>query len=262
MKLGLQNLRTRLVDAFMDMAQPEEPGAFAEDHVPKTMGDVLDLLTPFEPPLTIVGRDPDIVDIEDEAARVAYSRGKSKGVEKRQRYAPRQVKDCKAIVLHQTGVKRSPEVTRRRARHYTCHILIGPEGVIYRVHPFRYRLIAAHRFDRRPYHAINIEIDGNFRGTPTGDWWAGDKMGRSRLPVCQTEAAIAAIDMIVAEVAEAGGRIEYLFAHRQSSASRQIDPGFEIWRHVAEVAKRAHGLSDEGGRALGGMPIPPEWKVQ
>jgi N-acetyl-anhydromuramyl-L-alanine amidase AmpD len=62
-------------------------------------------------------------------------------------------------------------------------------------------------------------------------------------------------------VAENGGQIKYIHAHRQSSKSRVSDPGSRIWREVGEWARNEHGLQ-VGTRATwtkGGLPLPDVW---
>ena len=56
--------------------------------------------------------------------------------------------------------------------------------------------------------------------------------------------------------------LSQVVAHRQSSASRENDPGPEVWLNVGQWAVDTLGLSDGGPgfKLPGGNPIPPDWR--
>lgn len=58
-----------------------------------------------------------------------------------------------------------------------------------------------------------------------------------------------------------GGAIEFIHAHRQSSAQRESDPGSRIWQEVGIWAQQEFDLSagPPGWCLDGGMPIPTAW---
>jgi N-acetyl-anhydromuramyl-L-alanine amidase AmpD len=61
-------------------------------------------------------------------------------------------------------------------------------------------------------------------------------------------------------VAQHGGKMSVLCAHRQSSQSRRNDPGEAIWKAVALPLHAELGLSDGGvDFVIGGYPIPEAW---
>jgi hypothetical protein len=63
------------------------------------------------------------------------------------------------------------------------------------------------------------------------------------------------------EVARHGGRIAKLVAHRQSSDTRESDPGSALWQRVAMPLHQALGLDDGGPSFVvgNGRPIPEKW---
>jgi hypothetical protein len=109
-----------------------------------------------------------------------------------------------------------------------------------------------------------IEIDGLFAGVE-GDRSTVWKNGpESHLTDLQTQAVMWTIVDGYIEVAEGGGGMTALVAHRQSSATRRNDPGGEIWRRIALVMQRLLELRDGGQvdhrfKIGGGSPIPEAW---
>ena len=113
--------------------------------------------------------------------------------------------------------------------------------------------------------SVGLEIEGWYAGVEEdlSTLWVpqGASRGRRRsqaLAPGQAEAALQAIHHAVAVVAAHGGRIRYVAAHRQSSATRQSDPGELIWREIALPAMDALGLKT-APTLSGGRPIPEAW---
>lgn len=204
------------------------------------------------------------LDVEDRAKSTTY-RNKRR---KRDRWPPVDLSARRVvIVLHQTGVQRSAARWRETMHRVTCHRGIGPDGARYRVHPLNTRLVAANRLDRAPFHAISIEIAGNFEGIDgSGKWWAPDRMGRGRASPAQIAGARQAVRDICREVSQAGGRVEAIAPHRIAGRdangwpNRTLCPGSRVWSEVGEWASAVLGLGVPGpGVCLGGAPIPREW---
>jgi peptidoglycan hydrolase-like protein with peptidoglycan-binding domain len=112
---------------------------------------------------------------------------------------------------------------------------------------------------------VGIEIDGHYAGIE-GDlrtyWRPASEPHRKPLDVSapQLTATRDAIRWICAEVARHGGRIQKLYAHRQSSGSRRSDPGSALWQGVAVWARETLGLETPLGETRGsGRAIPREW---
>jgi hypothetical protein len=115
-------------------------------------------------------------------------------------------------------------------------------------------------------HDVGIEIDGYYAGVeerPETLWRPAnepDRVGMIPTPI-QVDAVKAAVQWIRNEVAQNGGAIRYIHAHRQASDQRQSDPGSGIWKRIGLWAQTDLGLSD-GGRdfKLGtGLKIPEAW---
>lgn len=63
-------------------------------------------------------------------------------------------------------------------------------------------------------------------------------------------------------VADHGGEVRGIWAHRQGDKSRTTDPGERIWRAVAEPLRVELGLGDVRDLKLGtGTPVPKEWRA-
>jgi hypothetical protein len=203
-----------------------------------------------------------VVDLEAKAALAAYANG----VNKRRKYSPVDLTRRRVvIVLHQMGVERSPLSSRWPL--VTAHRVIGPDGTRMRLHPLRTRLVAANRVDRAPWHAISIEIAGNFEGTDgAGDWYKPQIYGRGRMGVAQVLACRQELtEIIVNEVPELGGKVEAIIPHRVTGQSkgkpnRPICPGSRAWSQVGEWTGAFHGIAVPGPSfKLGGLPVLSSW---
>lgn len=111
---------------------------------------------------------------------------------------------------------------------------------------------------------IGVEIAGNYPGVidRPGTLWEGGGG-----PHTLTPAMVIGIEMVRQDIAsrfeEAGQKWEYLYAHRQSSATRRSDPGEEIWGTVADEWCRLSGcvIRPEFKRG-GGRTLPTEWDAR
>lgn len=116
--------------------------------------------------------------------------------------------------------------------------------------------------------SLGLEIEGTFPGLmddPTtaarediASTWGGKPMRMSELRV---EAARACLKHMVDEARKLGCPIEWIKAHRQSSATRRSDPGQEPWeRVVLEYATKELGLKTDTKYVIGdGRMIPKSW---
>lgn len=190
------------------------------------------------------------------------------------------------ITLHQTATcyladhapasKIQPAVAR--VSKIGVHGVVLRNGIAVYSNPLDWEMPQAQAFNPCD---IGIEIDGYFAGVEGDDrtFWRPastpdrQPMGESK---AQTDAALAMIRYFCQLVASHGGRIRYLHAHRQTSATRQSDPGEMIWKTIALPAMAEHGLTDGGDgffvphtrdRKRGqlstsagpGRPIPHQW---
>lgn len=219
-----------------------------------------------EPIAEALGPRPTIVDLEAAAAKSRY---RTSGKIKRTKFKPVDLrKRVVIIVLHQAGAKRGESTTAKRGPEYTCHRLIGPTGVRYRVHPIDCVLEAADAFNYRPFHALDIEFGGNFAGI-AGDprtFWRPDVLGRSVLTPAQAKAGLDEITQLISEVEAEGAIVRGIAPHRVSGNDKHGKPnrpiccGSEIWSIVGERAAMQHGLLVPGpDQTWGGLRIHDAW---
>lgn len=203
------------------------------------------------------GTLPLVEDIEFQAAQARYKSGKLK----RTRYKLVDLsKRYVVIVLHQMGVERASSSSRWW--RVTAHRAIKPDATRVKIHPVNVRLVAANRLDRDPFHAVNIEVGGNFEALDgSGRWWAPEVMGRGRASSLQLEATRQAVIDVRAEVQWCGGIVRAIVPHILSS----VDPfkpaccGSRVWSLVGEWAGAELGLAVPDGATFGGLNIPREW---
>jgi peptidoglycan hydrolase-like protein with peptidoglycan-binding domain len=152
----------------------------------------------------------------------------------------RALKAIKGITFHQTATLLGEDP--KRWWGVACHIAITRAGKIIYNNDFTKIVWHGNGFNSS---TIGIEIDGHFAGIETFDpksgKWIPDlatywrpESAPDRMPLSATEAQIAAVKHVVRWIKRlvdgAGGKLEYLLAHRQSSPSRISDPGQKIWQ--------------------------------
>ncbi len=201
-------------------------------------------------------------DLEQRAATARYDNGAIK----RTRYPRVDLRRRRVVIVcHQTGVERSSASDRWHL--VTAHRVVKPDGTVCRLHPLDVRLVAANRLDRAPWHAISIEVGGNFEGIDgSGRWASPQTMGRGRASDLQIVAARAAVVEIVKSVASMGASVEAVLAHRVSGRNRngvpnrQICCGSRIYSEVVEWSGAELGLAVAGPTfKAGGLTIPEQW---
>lgn len=150
----------------------------------------------------------------------------------------------------------------RRSLRVACHVMAYREGFIAWANELTHYVYHGNGFNA---FELGIEVDGRFPGVKGGKTWNG----RPATEVTDklVHAARAGIELLTIEGRKAGMPIEYIHAHRQSSATRRDDPGEELWQRVVlNFAVPVLGLITEPARTLkgrngGGRPIPKEWDV-
>jgi N-acetyl-anhydromuramyl-L-alanine amidase AmpD len=163
------------------------------------------------------------------------------------------------VTLHQTGIYM--QNTARRFHRLRAHIgIIDPGGVgtIVQVYPLDTLLWHANGLNP---HTVGIEINGLFEGVEG----QGLPRYQRHLKLChpsaaQIEAARKCLGWIAEEVGRHGGKLEHVYAHRQSSSTRRADPGSRVWQDVALWAEENLGLATRPTVTYGkGRPIPVAW---
>lgn len=182
----------------------------------------------------------------------------------------RKWKDVKGITLHQTATNFGNNVMRYK--NIASQVGITPDGKAILMSGLTWIVYHGHAFNSKD---VGIEIDGHFAGLEefdeaTGKWspnlktyWR-PKARPNRMPMsvsdAQVKATLAMIEWIINTVEEHGGKVEYIHAHRQSSKSRNSDPGQKVYNLIALEAMKRWGLKDGGPKfKLGGNTIPEQW---
>jgi hypothetical protein len=137
----------------------------------------------------------------------------------------------------------------RRALDVAAHMTAFDTGYAVLAHPFDWYVFHANSLNAR---SLGIEIEGLYPQLQ------GDKellVG----PVLQ--AARDGLTYLVTLARAKQMPIKWVWAHRQSSLTREADPGEEIWRKlVLDFAVSGLGLVPQPDFVSGGKPLPPEWR--
>jgi N-acetylmuramoyl-L-alanine amidase/Putative peptidoglycan binding domain len=173
--------------------------------------------------------------------------------DKSNRKGKRDPKKVYALVLHQMACCFKPADPLKRFLTLNAHFAITADGRILQLHPITELLWASNGFNAG---SVAVEFAGNFPNTK-GTWWQGDKFGRDRPTAAQLEAGRYLVRYLIGTMG-----LTHILAHRQSSGSRENDPGPEVWYHVGQWAVEKLGLKDggQGFKLPGANPIPDEWR--
>lgn len=182
--------------------------------------------------------------------------------------APRTVT---GITLHQTGTPFGVSqqqinaadgdadlARQRRSLKVACHSMAWRKGYV----------VWTNNLDRYIYHGngqnsatLGIEVEGRYAGLESKrekTTWGGEAQDLTKEVIM---AGRAAVRLMVEEGRKLGMPIEYIYAHRQSSATRVSDPGEALWKAiVVEYAVPVLKLKTDPGRTWGdGKTVPTEW---
>lgn len=172
----------------------------------------------------------------------------------------RPVSEVVAITLHQTscifGVSAAQVrasngdrtlARNRRALGIPAHYTIFQDGCAVKAAPLLWYLYHGNALNSQ---SIGIEVEGAYHGSSNKD----------QMPEVQVHALRDAMGSICKEISDLGGRVRFIWAHRQSNKIKRADPGAEIWQKaVIEYAEPVLGLSVEPHMTKGGFPLPKEW---
>jgi len=217
-----------------------------------------------------------VVDVTASAASARYRPSKARktlglrGRVKRTLYKPVDLRHRRVVlVMHQMGVSRSLAQLARRAQLVTAQEVLAPDGTVYVVHPDETRLIAANRFNRDPYHAINFELAGNLSYIEGKNrFYKPDRFGRTVMtPEWETAVSCRLVDRI--EGLRAKGIDPFMLAphrvaghDRRGNANREAccaSAGWAICEQVAAIT----GVPVPGDEyTIGGLPIPEAWRTK
>lgn len=170
------------------------------------------------------------------------------------RKGKRDPKTVTALVLHQMACCAQRRDPLRSYLGIKAHYAILRDGRILQLHPVSALVWASNGFNAR---SVAVEFAGNFPDV-RGRWWEGERMGRDRVTPAQLEAGRCLVRHLKRTIG-----LKTVLAHRQSSNSRENDPGPDIWFHVGQWAVDKLGLRDGGpGFKVGtGKPILDAWRT-
>lgn len=206
---------------------------------------------------------------------------------KSRRQGTRDPRKVYALVLHQMACCFNRPDPLKNYLNTGAHFVILQDGRILHLHPISAMVWASNCTSPR---SVAVEFAGNFPDT-RGRWWfnctkdpkTGEYREIDNKKCCQymashrdqkgcdylagkrnqvTQAQIEAGRYLVRYLVRTMG-LKTILAHRQSSSSRENDPGPDIWYHVGQWAVDNLGLGDGGpGFKCGtGKPIPDAWRT-
>lgn len=168
----------------------------------------------------------------------------------------RRPEDITGIVIHQTACDfgaKPGQPRYREALEVACHALAFKTGEAVIAAPLLWYVQHGNKFNA---YSLGLEIEGHYPGAPERG------PGTDRLTVETLEAAHEALAELVVRGRALGMPLRNVWAHRQSSATRRADPGWEIWKNLRPSFARL-GLTEHPDLAIGtGRPIPREWGGQ
>lgn len=184
--------------------------------------------------------DPRIIDLTAQA-------------DKSRRILTREPKKVWALVLHQMACCYKVRDPLTRFLKMAPHFAILPDGRILQLHPILSLTGASNGFNAG---SVAVEFAGNFPDT-RGKWWHGAENGQNQVTPAQIEAGRYLVRYLIRTMG-----LKVIVAHRQSSGTRDNDPGPDIWYHVGQWAVDTLGLKDGGpGFKIGdGKSIPDLWR--
>jgi hypothetical protein len=174
--------------------------------------------------------------------------------DKSARRGRRDPKSVHALVLHQMACCSQRKDPLRSYLRLKAHFGILPDGRILQMHPIDQLVWASNGFNA---NSVAVEFAGNFPDT-RGQYWKGNEMGKNRLTAEQVSAGRRLIQHLVKTIG-----LRQVLTHRQSSGTRENDPGPDIWYHVGQWAIDTLGLQDGGAgfKLAGGNSIPEVWRT-
>ncbi|HEU4479081.1 MAG TPA: peptidoglycan recognition family protein, partial [Pyrinomonadaceae bacterium] len=181
--------------------------------------------------------------------------------DKSQRLRIRPPEKVWALVLHQMACCFKVKDPLTRFLKMAPHFAILPDGRILQIHPLQAYTPASNGFNAG---SVAVEFAGNFPNTK-GKWWiskelntaAKRKANQNQVTPQQIESGRYLVQYLKRTIG-----LKTILAHRQSSGTRENDPGPDIWYNVGQWAVDNLGLSDGGaGFKVGtGNPLPDLWR--
>jgi peptidoglycan hydrolase-like protein with peptidoglycan-binding domain len=200
-----------------------------------------------------------------EAAKTKIEDWTKKAVNNKPRHILNSYRDPRkvyAFVLHQMAFKRWNSKTKAYSNPES-YLATGAHFCIM----FDGRIVQLHPCSRMIWHgncvspgSVAVEFEGNFPNIK-GGWWT-DKKSKVHNKDKPTQAQFESGRFLTSYLKTVLGTT-HILAHRQSSDSRENDPGPDIWYHVGQWAIGKLALTDGGPsfKCGTGKPILPEWRT-
>lgn len=181
-----------------------------------------------------------------------------------ERVRTRQWSEVHGITLHQTAclLGERPERWVNVGAHYG----VTRGGQTFWLHDETDRIVHGNEWNAQ---CVGVECDGLYAGVEgarrLATTWDDPTTKWRETPMLPTDELVAATlnlgRRIKRRIEEHGGKLRVIVSHRQSSDTRESDPGEVIWKRVALVLHAEFAISDGGpGFKVGdGRPNPEEW---
>jgi hypothetical protein len=208
----------------------------------------------------------DIVDLRAEQKNPPRSmKGAHLAKRARGRAVERRPEDVDAIVVHQTACDFLGPYRYRRALNVAAHAVAYRDGVAILTCPPAWYMNGGNGLNPRGLHlecvgllSGLVDVDDTPQREDLDTTW--QRRAATVLDDRAIESYWAGLRALVESGRKWGAPLRYLFAHRQSSATRRSDPGEGIWRALAPWAEEHLGLVTMPRHVVGdGRPIPREW---
>lgn|GEM_PF-1449211 len=170
--------------------------------------------------------------------------------------SPRNVSKVNCIVIHHMAYNIGNNVNSYLK--VGAQYIVTADGQIAQLYDDLDYLNSSNNFNPR---CVSIEFAGNFP-TQTYHWWKSKE--RTIPDRCYiTPAQIRAGRCLLSTIKARLPGIKYLYAHRQSSDSRENDPGRDAWFNIAEWALSNLNLTDREPKPFEGTgkAIPDAWRT-
>ncbi len=171
------------------------------------------------------------------------------------RMSPRDLSKIDSIIVHHMAYNLGNDVGLYKK--VGAQYIVTADGQIAQLYDDLDYLNSSNGFNPR---CIAIEFAGNFPDIRY-NWWPTKKTTPSRSYL--TPSQIQAGRCLLAELKARYPGIKYLYAHRQSYANKEGDPGPDVWFNIAEWAINKFGLTDRlpSPKVGSGQPIPDKWRL-
>lgn len=166
------------------------------------------------------------------------------------------------ITLHQTACNMGEDP--KRYLNTGAHYVVTRSGKQIQLHDETDRIVHGNDWNAQ---CVGVECDGLYAGVegwPATVWNDPSTKWRELAMTVTDELVAAATEVcrrIKRNIEAHGGTLRVIVSHRQSSESRQSDPGETIWKRVALPLMAEWGIDDGGpGFKIGdGRPNPEAW---